>query len=182
MLSIEVPLIESYDEDREEFVITSAYRLELEHSLVSLSKWEQKFEKPFLSNDEKTAEETLWYIKAMTLTPNVPAEIYEKLTDANVTQINEYISSKMTATWFREDGQKPPNREIITSEVIYYWMLTLNINMSCETWHLNRLITLIRVTNEKNAPPKKMSRAEAARAASRRSELNKQRQAQLRGQ
>lgn len=176
MLRIDVPMEEAFDEEREEFVVTSAFKLELEHSLVSLSKWEQKFEKPFLSKEEKTAEEALWYIEAMTLTPDVPPEVYSRLSQENVTAINEYINGKHSATWFREDPSRPQNREIITSEVIYYWMLSMNIGMECETWHLNRLITLIRVTNEKNAPPKKMSRADAARQ---RSQSNKQRQAQL---
>lgn len=175
MLTIEVPLGEGYDEEKEEFVVTSSFKLELEHSLVSLSKWESKFEKPFLSDKEKTLEETLWYVKAMTLTPNVPDDIYEKLTKENVESISDYINGKQTATWFREDNKKSFNQEIITGEIIYYWMLTLNVDKACDNWHLNRLITLIRVTNEKNAPPKKVSRAEMARQ---RSELNRKRLAQ----
>lgn len=179
MLVIEVPLEESFDEERMEFLTTSAYRLELEHSLASLSKWESKFEKPFLSADEKTAEESLWYIQAMTLTPNVPPEIFAKLSQENITEITEYINGKQTATWFREDPNKPKNRnEIITAEVIYYWMLSLNISKDCEDWHLNRLITLIRTTSEKNAPPKKKGRVDHAEMARQRNAVNQRRLAE----
>jgi hypothetical protein len=176
MLTIHVPLTEDYDEDKDLFIVTSAFKLELEHSLVSLSKWESKFGKPFLSEADKTAEETIWYIKAMTLTPDVPDEIYMKLSPGNVKEINDYISSKQTATWFKETPNQKKGREVVTGELIYYWMLSLNIDMECQHWHLNKLITLIRVTNEKNQPPKKMSQAEMIRERDR---LNEERLAQM---
>jgi hypothetical protein len=175
VLTIEIPLEESFDEERLEFVTTSAYRLELEHSLVSLSKWEQKYKKPFLSNDEKTTEETLDYIRAMAGDKEIPDEVFVHLTDEQSKQITAYINDQATATWFREDPNAPKNHEIITAEIVYYWMLSLNIAKEHETWHLNRLITLIRVVNEKNAPPKKVGRAEQARQ---RSEINRRRQAE----
>lgn len=176
MLIITIPSQELFNEVTNEFVSTKEHTLQLEHSLVSLSKWESKWNKPFLSKDQKTIEQTLDYIKCMTITQNVNPEVYNFLTDKNIEAINNYIDAPMTATTFPENGNSH-SREIVTSELIYYWMISLNIPMECQKWHLNRLLTLIRVCNVKNAPAKKMSKKDimsrnAALNAARRKKLN----------
>ncbi len=175
MLSIIVPGIEVFDNEAQVFTTQGDIPLELEHSLVSLSKWESKFEKPFLGKTEKTNDEVLAYVEMMVLN-KVPEGILSKLSEDNFKAINEYIDAKMTATWFSEPPGAPSSRDVITAELIYYWMITFQIPWECEKWHLNRLFTLIRVCNIKQAKPKKMSRSEIA---ARNRELNAQRKAQL---
>lgn len=157
MLQITIPAVEFWDEKREEFVNTKEYTLCLEHSLVSLSKWESKWCKPFLSNKDITREETIDYIRCMTITQNVPADAYERISDQMIQDISAYIDAPMTATWFSGDKKGTPSSEAITSELIYYWMIAMNIPFDCQKWHLNRLLTLVKVCNIKNSPSEKMS-------------------------
>lgn len=158
MLKVRVPGGEMWDEKGQTFVSTKPQTLTLEHSLVSLSKWESKWHKPFLAKGEKTVEETLDYIRCMTLTQNVDPNVYLFITTDNIKAINEYIEDTMTATWFSDDNKKGQSREVVTAELIYYWMIALNIPFECQKWHLNRLLTLIKVCNVKNMPPKKMGK------------------------
>lgn len=177
MLVIEIPLgPEGWDEEHEKFIKPQTFKLELEHSLVALSEWESKWHKPFFSKQEKTTEETMSYVECMTLTENVPPGVYTLITQDNVTKINNYIADSMTATTFSEDQKGKNSRETITSELIYYWMISLNIPVEFQHWHINRLPTLIRVCNIKNAPPKKMSRGDIMR---RNAALNAARRQQL---
>ena len=157
MLKIIIPAREIFNEKTQEFDLSKEYTIQLEHSLVSVSKWEARWNKPFLDKKPKTAEETIDYIVCMTITQNIPIEAYNNLTQDNIEKINKYIEAPMTATTFSNNKGKNSS-EIVTSELIYYWMIALNIPMECQRWHLNRLLTLIRVCNVKNQPPKKMSK------------------------
>lgn len=175
MLTITIPKTELWDEKKEEFIYVNDTTLNLEHSLIALSKWESKWEKPFLSNNDKTFEEIIDYIKCMTLTKNVNNLVYKCLTEENVKAVDDYIGKKMTATTFYK-GDKGPNREIITSELIYFWMINFNIPFECQKWHLNRLLTLIKVCDIKNRKPEKMTKSQILQ---RNAELNAARRKQL---
>lgn len=177
MLKIVIPGQELWDEKKEEFIHTKSVALQLEHSLVSIAKWESKWRKPFLGKRDKTAEEMIDYIRCMTLTQNVNPSIYSFISNDIIERVSDYIEDPMTATWFSKEDKSPPSREVITSEIMYYWMVTLNIPFECQKWHLNRLLTLIRVCNIKNAPPKKLSKKQLAKRnralnAARRKALN----------
>lgn len=177
MLRVTIPATELWDEVKEEFINVKEQTLQLEHSLVSLSKWESKWHKPFISKDTKTEEETIDYIKCMTITQNVDPKVYDFIPSNVRDEIKEYIDDKMTATWFADDKGGKSNSEQITSELIYYWMIAQNIPFECEKWHLNRLLTLIKVCNIKSQPTKKMSKKalmsrNAALNAARRKQLN----------
>ena len=163
MLRIEFPECEFWDEVNERFVTKNKVVLQLEHSLVSVAKWESKWHKPFLDKKNKTPEETIDYIRCMTITQNVDPSVYSRINNKIVDQVMEYISDPMTATWFSEQKNKSHNREIVTAEIVYYWMISLNIPFECQKWHFNRLLTLIQVCNAKNNPGKKMSRKEILR-------------------
>lgn len=159
MLRITIPRREFFDEANSKFVYGEEVFLELEHSLSSLSKWESKWKKPFLSNkDDKTKEEILDYLKIMTLN-EVDDSVYDTLPPEALKQIEEYLQDPMTATTF-SDNNGPPSREIQTAEIIYYWMIELGIPLEAEHWPLQKLTTLIRVCSIKKGPEKKMSKRE----------------------
>lgn len=176
MLTITIQPVELWDEENEVFLTTKAQELQLEHSLVSLSKWESKHHKVFISSKQKTREEEIDYIRCMTLTQNIDPSIYKNITTDNLNEVNAYINDSMTATTFPKDPSRKINRDIITAEIIYYWMIALQIPFECQKWHLNRLLTLINVCNIKNSPGKKMPKREQL---SRQRALNEARKAQL---
>lgn len=178
MLFLEIPEQEYYDEADNRFKIIAGFKFHLEHSLVSLSKWEEKYEKPFLDTTARTNEETLYYVECMSLDPITSYEV-SLLGETEINKINEYIKKKATATWISENkgsGKPKTSKQIITSEVIYSWMVGLQIPVEFQYWNLNRLITLIQVCQLAQEPPKKMS---PAQAAAKQRELNKQRRRQL---
>ncbi len=159
MLEIEVVIGQNYDELTNKFGVASCVKVRLEHSLVSLSKWESVWEEPFLGKKDKTQKQTLSYVEMMVL-DEIPPEVFSKLLDDHLEEIKDYVAAKMTATTINSDPNAPQNREIVTSELIYYWMITMNIPVQFENWHLNRLLTLVQVINLKNSPKKKMSGAD----------------------
>ena len=160
MLQLQVVVSEDFNEETNEF-ITETRLLQLEHSLVSLSKWESKFEKPFLSNDEKTSAEIFVYVQMMDLDEDTPPEVFLKLGPEDYQKINKYIHAKNTATWFNKTDKKGPNRQVVTSELIYYWMTSYEIPWDAEKWHLNRLFTLIEVFNEERKAEDSKSNAKS---------------------
>lgn len=178
MLKIVIPAVEGWNEVKQEFVQTKEQALVMEHSLVSLSKWESKWKKPFLTDKPKTYEETIDYMRCMTITQNIDPEVYYCATNENIDAVNRYIEDPMTATTINRRNKKGRiNGEQITSELVYYWMVALNIPFECQKWHLNRLITLVEVCNIKSESPKKMGRKSiysqnAALNAARRKALN----------
>lgn len=178
MLQIDVLLAEDYNEETQEFVATT-YPLKLEHSLVSLSKWESKYEKPFLGSLEKKEEEVLDYIKMMDLAEETPPEIFDLISNEQFHKINDYINAKMSATWFNEPKQTKISRQTITSELVYYWMSSYQIPWEAERWHLNRLFTLIRVFNAERSPQEKTNRTSSEGLAAQRRALNEQRKREL---
>lgn len=161
MLEITIHGGEFFDERNGTFLqLDKGQTLKLEHSLVSLSKWEAKWHKPFLTREPKTVEESVDYIRCMTLTQNVNPNVYKAITPSHLREVSAYIDASMTATTFPKDRNGKASREIVTAEIIYYWMICHNIPFECQKWHLSRLLTLINVCNVKNGPQKKMSRKE----------------------
>lgn len=179
MLLLELKPVECFDETNNMFYYAypwakteavpkeGVFKIQLEHSLLSLSRWEEKWKVPFLVKEpEKTLDQILDYIRFMTVTKNVPSGVYSSFTEEQVNSIVEYIEDSHTATWFSKDassGGSGGKEQIITAEIIYYWMIVNNIPWDpTERWHLNKLLTLIRVCSIKNSPKKKQSKAEVA--------------------
>lgn len=180
MLTITIPASELFDEVNNKFIPVEQTKLVLEHSLVSVSKWEQTWEKPFLGKEERTNDEVLDYIRCMTISPEeVDEKVYRNLPPEAIQQVGTYINAKMTATWFSEvpGAKQASSGEVVTAEIMYYWLVALQIPFEVQHWHLNRLLTLVRVTNIKNDPDKKMMPKKDAAAQQRL--LNEQRRQRL---
>jgi hypothetical protein len=170
---------EYWDSVNREFIYKDPFpgmTIQLEHSLYAISKWEMKFKKAYLSKEPKTPEETFYYIKCMTLTENVPDEVYECLTDENIRQISSYIEDSMSATKPRRNQHKDKSNEIMTSEVIYCMMVLAQVPFECQYWHLSRLMILLECIGIKQSPPKKMGKNDLMR---RNSQLNAARRAKM---
>lgn len=163
MYTLKVPKGEFFNEELGEFFYTEPTEILLEHSLLSASKWESKYKRPFLSSKGMDAEELLDYVRMMTLSFVIDDRVYLAIPEEQLVGVLKYIEDPMTATTFREEQNRHFNRQIITTELIYYWMTSLNIPFECEKWHLNRLLALIRVCSIKSSPQKKMSKADIAR-------------------
>lgn len=157
MLTLIIKASDQYNDAINEFITIKEQTLQLEHSLISISQWESKWKKPFMSKDKKTVEETLDYVRCMSLNKNVDDMVYQTLSNDNISKVQDYIEEEMTATTFGPDNG-PKNKKVITSELIYYWIIALNIPIKCEKWHLSRLMTLINICNIENTPPKKMNK------------------------
>lgn len=162
MLTLKIPRQELFNEATMEFIQTPERTIKLCHSLVAMSKWEAEFEKPFLTKDERTKKEMMGYIRCMTITQNVPPETYQLLTAENLDAVREYIEAPMTATVLPKQSGGP-NREVMTSELIYYWMVAFSIPFECQKWHINRLMTLINICSIKNQSSKPKSKADIMR-------------------
>lgn len=176
MLRITIKGDDFFDEEKNEFISIGDVILDLEHSLVSLSKWEAKYEKAFLGRSEKTNEELFDYLRCMIVNEDFDPTVMQRASKENFEEIQKYIESNQSAVKFDAMPGKSGTGETITSELIYYWMVAYNIPFECEVWHLNRLFALIRICNVKNAPKKKMSKQEIARQNR---ELNAKRKAEL---
>lgn len=175
-----VPGVESFDNVNQVFVRTEPVTLKLEHSLESLSKWESRYEKPFLSGDEKTTDEVYGYLQAMSLEGEIPLEVCKRFEPEHFAQLNTYIESKMTATWFRETAQpRGYNSEVVTAEIMYHWITALELDWQVQYWHLNRLVTLVKTINEKNkaASDGKKKAPTSSQLADRRALMEKRRAA-----
>lgn len=175
MLTLIIPKREFFDEQTNSFIYLDEQTLQLEHSLISISKWESRWHKSFFLREKKNNEEAIDYIRCMTINNNVKPIVYKTLSSNTISKINDYIDDSMTATTFSgPDG--PPSREIITSEIVYYWMIKMGVPFECQKWHFNRLITLLRVCEVKESPKKKMRKSEIL---SQNRDLNAQRRAKL---
>ena len=177
MLLIDIPETELFDESTDRFITIKAQTLKLEHSLISISKWESRWNKPFLKEDNKTPEQIRDYIRCMSLVPLQDDNVVLALNSKSIEKIINYIEAPMTATTVAFlDDKKPVKKEILTSELIYYYMIQAQVPFECEKWHINRLFALLKVCSAKSSEKQKANtktaaKSQAALNAARRSKL-----------
>lgn len=175
ILHITIPGKENWDSVKEEFIYEEDAELYLQHSLVTVAEWEARWKISFLDTDNKTPEQITDYIKIMTINQNeVDDSVYKRLTKENLDEINRYLKDEMSATTITDHGTPESNgrNEIITAEIVYYWMFSHNVPVEFENWHFNRLITLLKTCNIKSNPDNKMTKQETAKMYA---EMNKAR-------
>ena len=168
---------ELYDESENEFITVGPRTVRFEHSLLSVSKWEQIYKKPFLADNDKSDEEIYHYFELMVVDANVPTNFISRLSNENIEEINELITDSATATWFSNNKITRPSTQTYTSELIYYWVFSLGISIEVELWHINRLLTLIRIYEAQNDKQSSTNKKTVPNMADRRA-LNEQRRRQ----
>lgn len=129
-------------------------RLQFEHSLRSLSKWESKNKIAFLAGREKTPAQMVDYYRCMLLSPEDPDLVY-LLDPSQMEELTNYINENQTASSVPNEGPTQYNPETTTSELVYFWMTALKINWEAQDWHFSRLMMLVQITSYKQQPPKK---------------------------
>ena len=162
MLEIITKEDEFYQPNINKFIQIPSCTLTLEHSLISLAKWESRWQIPYFDNNKKTTAQDLDYIRCMVIGNVKNEHVFETLSVEDIIRIKEYIASPMTATTFQKKSRGNSRKEIMTAEVIYAHMFAHNIPIECQKWHLNRLLTLLRVCDLQNAPKEKMSKKQTA--------------------
>ena len=176
MLRLFLRSVETFNEDTQEFETIGGTSVDLEHSLYTVSKWEEIHKEPF-GQATVDIRFVMGYLECMCVTENIPSSYWACLTHQQLNDVMQYIQDPHTAHVFNRQQQKPSRRRTVTAELIYCWMITLNIPIEFEHWHFNRLMTLIEVCTKENAPKKPMTKAEKAAAVKRQRELNAARRA-----
>lgn len=162
MFTIKIPPLEIFDDELEEFRQFGADEITFEHSLYTIARYEEATHKPYY--DTRSDEDNLFsYMPYMAIKPPKDPSAFFRIPQDELAKLKSWMEDSHTATWFSKDDDNSPEREIVTAELIYYWMTEYRIPFECERWHINRLMTLIQVCARKKSPPKQKSQAEIIR-------------------
>lgn len=162
---------ELFDEETNTFLHPVGKKLHLEHSLLSISKWEAEWEIPFLNTD-KTSEQSLSYIKCCVLDDDFDELLLNTLSDKNILDFNAYLSKGMTAKKIidlrsslsqKRKSRRPASQKALTSEDIYYSMIQFHVWKECEEWPLQRLLSLLQLCSLKSNSTGEMSKSDQAK-------------------